>query len=79
MPLPQVKECEPVHFCRTKDGFFRFFEAVFLRTYNEKVLPELAIYADVEGDKEQEGYQPVDYQVHVDDVDLGTIRYVYSR
>ncbi len=38
------------------------------------MLPELAIYADVEGDKEQEGYQPMDYQVHVDDVDLGTIR-----
>jgi hypothetical protein len=51
--------------------FYTFLEV-------RKVLPELAIYADVEGDKEQEGYQPVDYQVHVDDVDLGTFRYVYS-
>jgi hypothetical protein len=46
---------------------YTFFEV-------RKVLPELAIYADVEGNKEQEGYQPVDYQVHVDDVDLGKIR-----
>jgi hypothetical protein len=58
--------------CSFLPNYGRFYTFLEVR----KVLPELAIYADVEGHKEQEGYQPVDYQVHVDDVDLRTIRYV---